>query len=78
MALDIPANIAPDIRKYARSQHITEDQAVARLLKAGLESTRSQSRRSIIGAFAGTEESAVMDGALELAMRDRERRNSKI
>ena len=74
----IPASIAPDVREYANSHQITEDQAITQLLKAGLERAQVQSRRSIIGAFSSPEESAVIDKAVDIAMHDRERRNSTV
>jgi hypothetical protein len=77
MSFDVPAFIEPDIQQYADAQHISEDQAIVQLLQAGLQYLQIQSPRAILGAFATSEESAAMDEALELAMRDRDRRNAR-
>lgn len=76
MSFEIPANIEPDVRHYAQAQHITADEAVVRLIKAGLKVAQARpANRSILGAFASPEDAAIMDDALELAMQERERRN---
>jgi len=77
MSFEIPAHMEPDVRQYAKSQHITSDEAVVRLIKAGLGLAGSKpANRSILGAFSSPEDVAVMDDALEFAMQERERRNA--
>ena len=37
MSFDIPPNIEPQIQKYAEAQHLSTNEAVVRLIQAGLE-----------------------------------------
>ena len=78
MSFDIPTYIEPQVQQFANAQHISADEAVVRLIEAWLNSIHAKpSNRSILGAFASPADSAVMDAALELAMRERERRHEK-
>jgi hypothetical protein len=78
MGFEIPQYMEPQVREFAHSQQISEDEAVVRLIEAGLNVIHAKpTNRSILGAFASPEESAIMDGALELAMREREHRNAR-
>jgi hypothetical protein len=76
MSFDIPTYIEPQVQQFAHAQHISADEAVIRLIEAGLNVMCAKpTNRSILGAFASPADSAVMDEALELAMRERERRH---
>ena len=78
MSFDIPTYIEPQVQQFAHAQYISADEAVVRLIEAGLNLIHTKpTNRSILGAFASPEDSAVMDEALELAMRERERRHVK-
>ena len=77
MSFDIPQYIEPSIEQYANAQHITHDEAIIRLIQAGLErALPPASPRDILGAFSSPEDSEAMDEALNIAMQDRERRNA--
>jgi hypothetical protein len=79
MSFDIPPYMEPQVQQFAQNQHISPDEAVIRLIEAGLNVAQSKpTGRSILGAFAGPEDSAGMDEALDLAMRDRERRHARL
>ena len=78
MSFDIPPEIEPQVQEFARSQHISANEAVLRLIEAGLGMNQiKHPNRAILGAFSSPEEREAMDGAMELAMRDRERRNAR-
>jgi hypothetical protein len=76
---NIPEQYEPQIQEVARAQHISERELLDRIFKAGLEqfAPMSVSPRDILGAFSSKEESAIADEALDLAMKDRLRRNSQ-
>jgi hypothetical protein len=78
MRFAIPTDIEPQVQQFAHAQHISIDEAVVRLIEAGLNVIQAKpTNRSLLGTFASPAESAVMDEALELAMRERERRNAR-
>jgi hypothetical protein len=79
MRFDIPVYIEPQVQRFAAAQQISHDEALVQLIQAGLErmSPPVVSPLDILGAFSSLEESATADEALELAMRDRERRNAR-
>ena len=77
MSFDIPQYFEPQIEKYAQALHISHDEAVIRLIQTGLSATPpAVSPRDILGAFATADQSSMMDEAVELAMRDRQIKNS--
>lgn len=60
MSFDIPPNIEPQIQKFAEAQHISANDALIRLIQAGLEVEQineagapRQSYRSFFGAAKG-------------------------
>jgi len=78
MSFEIPTSIEPQVQQFAHAQHISTDEAVVRLIEAGLNVIHAKStNRSLLGAFASPEDSTVMDEALELAMQERERRHAR-
>lgn len=83
MSYDVPARFERQIQEYAHALHISQEEAVTQLLQAGLKlmsvvpSHAPISPHDILGAFSSPEERANADEALELAMKDRERRNSR-
>ena len=79
MSFDIPLYIEPQIQRFAAAQHISKEEALLQLIQAGLERLvpASVSPRDILGAFSSQEESDCADEALDLAMEDREHRNTQ-
>lgn len=78
MSIDIPLSFEKSIEQFAQAQRITRDEAFARIFQAGLEhSLPKTSPRDLLSAFATPEECATMDEAMDIAMKDRERRNSE-
>jgi hypothetical protein len=80
MSFDIPPQIEPSIKEFARAQHITADEAIVRLLEEGLRA--NQPRRmdrdpaasripGLSGEPMSDEEAAVMDEVVEIAMESR-------
>ncbi len=77
MSFDIPQYFEPQIEKYAQALHISHDEAVIRLIQTGLSATLPPvSPRDILGAFSSADQSATMDEAIDIAMKDRQVRNS--
>jgi len=76
MSFDIPVTIEPRIQQFAHAQHITTDEAIVRLLDAGLE--RLVPKTAAIPGLTGTpmsdEDAAVMDEVVEIAMNSRSQR----
>lgn len=79
MSFDVPVHIESQIQRVADAEHISHDEALVRIIEAGLERMlpTSVSPRDILGAFSSEEESVVADEALALAMNDREQRNAQ-
>lgn len=76
MSFDIPTSIEPQVQQFAHAQHISPDEAIVRLIVAGLNVMSAKpTSRSLLGAFASPADSAVMDEALELAMHERQHRH---
>lgn len=66
-----------NIEALAEAEHVSREEAALRLLAAPKPATKASSAaRRILGAFKAPEDAALMDEALEIAMADRERRNS--
>ena len=79
MSFDIPARIEPGIQKFAQAQHITADEAIVRLIEAGLKANQprrvAKAKNSSIPGLTGQpmsdDEAAVMDEVVETAMLSR-------
>ncbi len=78
--LNIPDNSpqAYNIEAMAAIEHISREEAALRLLAQAknLQQPASQNARRIIGALSDPKDAALLDAALELAMLDREKRNT--
>lgn len=76
LSLDIPPNIERDIQRFAQQEHITEDEAVLRLIETGL-SVRNPTPKTIfeqgLGLFGGAEDSALLDEVVSIAYEERRR-----
>ena len=70
MSFEVPDSIAPQVQQYALAQHITNEEAVLRLLKAGLASQKAVS--DIWGVAA--EDADVLDEVVSEAMAERRNR----
>ena len=80
MSFDIPARIEPSIQEFAHSQHITTDEAVVRLIEAGLKASQpvrtvkakgSSPIPGLTGKPMSDEEAAIMDEVVDAAMQSR-------
>jgi hypothetical protein len=73
MSIDIPAAVEPQIRKFAQTEHLTIDEAVARLLQAGLDAQTNDTANldTLVGAPPTQEEAAIMDEIVDEAMKAR-------
>jgi hypothetical protein len=77
MALDIPPPYEPQIELVAQAQHITKDEALDRVLDAGLERFIPKPAATIpglTGAPMSDDDAAVMDEVVEIAMNSQGRR----
>ncbi len=76
MSLEIPANLEPDIQRYAQQEHITQDEAVLRLIQTGLLSRRSVSETVFeqgLGLFGSPEDTALIDEVVSIVYKERRR-----
>jgi hypothetical protein len=78
MSFDIPSYIEPSIERFAQAQRITHDEAIIRLIQFGLEhALPPPAARETLGIFSSPEDSAAIDDAMTIAMKERERRNGR-
>jgi hypothetical protein len=74
MSVDIPSSIERDIQRFAQEQHITNEEAVLRLIEAGL---RSPAPKTVfekgLGLFGSPEDAALLDEVVALAYEERRR-----
>jgi hypothetical protein len=78
MSFDIPIAIEPEIIQYAQAEHITEAEAIVRLIQAGLSASHreAQDQNAILsglGLFADPADAAVLDEAVAIAYEERRR-----
>ncbi|MGO8671142.1 MAG: hypothetical protein ACLQVD_07255 [Capsulimonadaceae bacterium] len=73
MSFDIPMTIEPEIIRYAKSEQITPQEAVIRLIQAGLSTTSTEDARiqELLGEPMNVQDAAMMDEVVEMAMRAR-------
>ena len=77
MNLHIPNEIDHDVQRFATEEHITHDDAVLRLIEAGLSVRKPVSETVFeqgLGMFGSPEDSALLDGVVSTAYRERHRR----
>jgi len=55
MGSEIPTTVEPEIIQYAKSKHITADEAIVRLIHAGLNAWRKEIRLPKAGSAATSE-----------------------
>lgn len=76
MSFDIPTEIEHDIQRYAQQEHITPEEAVLRLIEAGL-AIKNPARREVfqqgLGLFGSPEDSALLDEVVLIAHQERRR-----
>ena len=73
MSLDLPISIEPRVREFAKAQHITEGEAVVRLIQAGLEAQPATRAAGEIWGL-GAEDADVLDEIVNGAMAQRRNR----
>jgi hypothetical protein len=76
MSLDIPSNIERAIERFAQEQHITNQEAILRLIEAGLSIGRSTPNTVFeqgLGLFGSPEDSALLDEVVSAAYEERRR-----
>ena len=76
MSLDIPSNIERDIQKFAQEEHITHDEAVLRLIEAGLSVKKPVPQTVFeqgLGLFGSPEDSSLLDEVVSIAYKERRR-----
>jgi len=83
MTFDIPVTIEPEILQYAQSEHITENEAIVRLIQAGLTITHRETNNqnailSGLGLFADPEDAAILDEAVAAAYEERRRPSAQV
>jgi hypothetical protein len=73
MSFEIPAYIEPQVQRFAKSQHITANEAVVRRNKAGLDAQLPPHRSGNIWGM-GAEDADVLDAVADDAMAERRNR----
>jgi hypothetical protein len=80
MSIVLPEAIEPDILKFAQSEQISTDEAVVRLIQAGLSAKNSTGptllefspAQKMIGALSKSTDTEIMDEAMRYAQELRE------
>ena len=76
MSFDIPPSIESDIQQYSQAHHITVNEAIVELLRAGLgKQTPAQTG---LGLFGSPEDTAALDAAVALAYEERRRPSHRL
>ncbi len=81
MSLDIPSDIERDIQRFAQQQHITVNEAVLRLLEAGLAVEKPVQKTVFeqgLGLFGSPEDSALLDEVVSIAYGERRRPSERV
>jgi hypothetical protein len=78
MTVEIPATIERDIQRFAEREHISQEEAVVRLIENGLTIMPvSNSPQTVfeqgLGMFSSPEDSALLDEVVSLAYQERRR-----
>ncbi len=67
----------PEVQQYALSQHISTNEAVLKLIQAGLQQIQAAEGRNYItegiGLFKNPEDTALLDAAVAIAKAERRR-----
>ena len=73
MSFDIPATMEPEIIRFAQTEHITEAEAIVRLIELGLQTRVIEDARiqALLGEPMSAEDAALMDEVVDMAMRAR-------
>ncbi|RYG36051.1 hypothetical protein EON81_10920 [bacterium] len=71
MSFDIPHSIEPAVKRYARAQRISEDEAIVRLIRKGLEDVEPNAIEAGLGLFGSPEDAAALDAAVTIAYEER-------
>jgi hypothetical protein len=73
MGFDIPSTIEPEIIQYATSMHITTEEAIVRLIQAGLTIQESEDIRiqALLGYPLSDQDAKLMDDVVDIAMKAR-------
>ena len=67
MSVDIPANIEHDIQQFAQEEHLTHEEAVPRLIEAGLSMRKAGKPvpktvfEQALGLFGAPEDASLLD-----------------
>jgi hypothetical protein len=82
LSFNIPPAIEPEIVKYARTKRITTNEAIVRLVEAGLNANRADAQDSNailsgLGMFSDAEDAAILDAAVAIAYEERHRPSKK-
>jgi hypothetical protein len=76
MSVDIPSSIERDIERFAQQEHLTREEAVLRLIEAGLM-VRNPAPDTVfeqgLGLFGSPEDSALLDEVVSIAYEERRR-----
>ena len=75
MTLEIPTEIERDIHRFAEQERISHDEAVVRLIEAGLSARRPAQTvfEQGLGLFGSPEDCALLDDVVSTAYEERRR-----
>lgn len=74
MGYDIPPYLQQDIADFAHSRQITPDEALVKLVQAGLTSERRKQETPLesgLGLLGSPEDAALLDAAVQIAYEER-------
>ena len=73
MSIDIPTYVETDIEQYAQSEHISTDEAVIKLIYAGLNAQAQEGSRiqALLGEPMSEDDAAIIDEVVDTAMKAR-------
>lgn len=76
MTLHIPSAMERDIANFAQAEHITHEEAVVRLIEAGLSAKKPTPQGIFeegLGLFGSPEDAALLDEVVAIAYEERRR-----
>lgn len=76
MSFEIPVSIEPQVQRYAEERHLTIDEAIVKLLEAGLG--QQNVALSGLGLFGDPKDAEALDAAVDLAYEERRRPSTRV
>lgn len=78
--IEIPPNVERGIQKFALEEHISHDEAVLRLIEAGLTAGSPRTKTVFeqgLGLFGSPDDAALLDEVVSLAYEERRKASTR-